>query len=147
MKTLIRKSKYNKLTNKNNCDIWYGLDKEIEYDSLGYYNKKVEDGVFYTRTDVYKSECEVTLKEKNQLKIIKNIFKKHNTKYAIIISPAYDQLEMEKSQIQLLEEIFGEENIYNFSGKNEFTESIYNFYEDSHYRPNIANRIMELIYN
>ena len=147
MQTLIRKSKYNKLTNNKNCDIWYGLDKEIEYDSLGYYTKKVGEGVFYSRTEVYKSECKVTQKEKNQLNIIKNIFKKHNTKYAIIISPAYDQIEMEEAQIQLLEEIFGKENIYNFSGKNEFTRSIHNFYEDSHYRPKIANKIMTLIYN
>ena len=147
MGSFIKKSKYSKITNNKNCDIWYGLDKEIEYDSLGYYTKKVEEGVFYPRTRVYKSECNVTLKEINQLKKIKNIFKKHNTKYGIIISPTYDQLEMEKSQIELLEEIFGEENIYNFSGENEFTENIYNFYEDSHYRPNIANKIMELIYN
>ena len=146
MGSFIKKSKYSRIANNKNCDVWYGLDKEIEYDSLRYYTKKVEEGVFYPRTGVYQSECNVTLKERNQLQNIKNIFKKHNTKYAIIISPTYDQLDMEKSQIQLLEEIFGEENIYNYSGKNKFTESIYNFYENSHYRPSIANKIMEMIY-
>ena len=65
----------------------------------------------------------------------------------IIISPVYDQIPIEEEQIELLEQIFGEENIYNFSEKNKFTESIYNFYEASDCRPHVANKIMDIIYN
>jgi len=78
--------------------------------------------------------------------VIKNIFEKHNTKYQIIISPVYDQVPLEKQQIEQLELIFGEKHIYNFSGKNQFTESIHNFYETSHYRPHVANEILRIVY-
>ena len=143
---LIRRNKYDHHVDKINCDIWYGYDKEIESDSLGYYTKLIKEGIFYKRPKINSSECIVTPKEKNQLLVIKNILEKHNTKYKIIISPVYDQVPMEKEQIELLEQLFGKENIYNFSGKNRFTESIYNFYETSHYRPHVANEIMKIIY-
>ena len=143
---LIRRNKYDHNVNNKNCDIWYGWDKEIELDSLGYYNKLIDKGIFYKRPRVDLSECKVTPEEKKQLLIIKNIFEKHNTKYRIIISPVYDQVPMEKAQIELLEQIFGRENIYNYSGKNQFTEPLHNFYETSHYRPHVANEIMKIIY-
>ena len=146
MAYLIRRDKYDDIVNHKNCDIWYGLDKEIEFDSVGYYNRLIEKGVFYKRPKKNILKCKVTPEEKKQLLAIKNIFEKHNTKYKIIISPLYDQVPMEKEQIELLERIFGKEYIYNFSGKNQFTEPIYNFYENSHYRPHVANEIMEIIY-
>ena len=74
------------------------------------------------------------------------IFNKHNTKYKIVISPVYDQVPMEEEQLEVLEQIFGKQNIYNFSGKNKFTDSIHNFYETSHYKPNVANEIMNILY-
>jgi len=53
---------------------------------------------------------------------------------------------MEAAQVELLEQIFGRENLFNFSGKNKLTESISNFYESSHYRPHVANEIMSIVY-
>ncbi len=143
---LITNSKYDYYVNRKNCDIWYGLDKEIASDSLAYYKRQIERGVFYKRPVINSPECKVTTEEKKQLLAIKNVFEKHNTRFKIIISPIYDQVPMEKEQIELLEQIFGKEYIYNFSGKNQFTEPIYNFYENSHYRPHVANEIMKIIY-
>ena len=88
----------------------------------------------------------LTAEEKKQLLAIKKIFEKHNTRYKVVISPIYNQVPMEKEQIELLEQIFGKEYIYNFSGKNQFTEPLHNFYETSHYRPHVANEIMKKIY-
>lgn len=144
---LIRNSKYENLTNKRNCDIWYGYDKEIKVDSLGYYNSLIEKEVFYPRPKPDFVKCPVTSEEIVLLKNIKRIFSKHKTKYKIVISPIYDQIPMEKEQLELLEEIFGKQNIYNFSGKNEFTNAISNYYETSHYRPHVANKIFDFIYS
>ncbi len=58
----------------------------------------------------------------------------------------YDQIPLEKEQLNLLYDIFGKENVYDFSGKNEFTESVFNYYENSHYRPHVAAEIMDIIY-
>lgn len=146
MKPYLQQEKYDYKANKKNADLWYGHDKEIVDDSLGYYNNLLEQGVFYTRPIENVDKLKITIEEIKHLKSIKEIFTNHNTDYKIIISPLYDQIALENTQLQLLENIFGRENIYDFSGKNEFTESIPNFYETSHYRPHVANEIMELIY-
>lgn len=147
MEALIKKSKYDHTVDITNCDIWYGWDREIESDSTEYYNKLINKGLFYKRPKKDIIECPVSLKEETQLRNIKTILTKHNTRYKIVISPLYDQIPMEKAQINLLERIFGKEHIYNFSGVNQLTEPIYNFYETSHYRPHIANEILSIIYN
>lgn len=144
---LINHNKYDHIVNNMNCDIWYGVNKEIQNDSLGYYRKQLDKGVFYERPLPEIAECAVTQEEIDQFNTIKAVFNKHNTNYKIVIGPTYDQAPMEKEQLKLLEHVFGKENIYNFSGNNEFTEPISNFYETSHYRPHVANQIMELIYD
>ena len=143
---LIRENKYDHLVNNVNCDIWYGYDKEIKTDSLGYYNRLIDKGIFYKRPKSKISKHQVKPEEIEQLNSIKTIFNKHNTKYKIVISPAYNQIPMEEEKVKTLEQIFGQENIYNYSGKNKFTEPIHNFYETSHYRPHVADEIMSLIY-
>ena len=41
---------------------------------------------------------------------------------------------------------FGKENVYDFSGINEFTEDYHNYYEAGHYRPLLGNKLLERIY-
>ena len=142
----IKRNKVKSSVNKSNCDIWYSRDKEIEIDSAGYYNKLIKKGEFYKRPITKKINCKISSDEIKQLKLIKGVFNKHKTKYKIVISPIYDQVKMEKKQVELLEDIFGDQNVFNFSGKNTFTNSVYNFYESSHYRPHVANEIMKIIY-
>lgn len=129
-----------------NCDIWYGNDECIKKDSLGYYEKLIQKKNFYKRKNpkMYKYTSNDKIIE--QLKIIKKIFQKHKTKYKIIISPLYNQKPFNLKFLNILNNIFGEKNVYNFSGKNRFTEPIHNFYEQSHYRPHVANEILDIIY-
>jgi len=47
---------------------------------------------------------------------------------------------------QMLIDVFQKENVFDYSGKNEWTEPIGNFYETSHYRPFVARRIMSQVY-
>lgn len=147
MEGIVLNNKYPYINNSNNCDIWYGNEEEIKNDSLNYYFSLKQKGVFYDRPLNNYKKCTITELEVEQLKSIKHIFSLHKTEYKIIISPNYDQIILEKEQVELLENVFGKENIYNYSGKNRLTESIGNYYEDSHYRPNIANEILRDIYN
>lgn len=146
MDGIILNEKYPNSTNIVNCDIWYGHDQDIKIDSLGYYNRLLNKGIFYDRSKINYSKCHISELEILQLNSIKKIFSRNNTNYKIIISPNYDQIPLEKEQIELLGEIFGKRNVYNFSGKNRLTEEIGNYYEASHFRPNVANEIFENIY-
>ncbi|PID27551.1 MAG: hypothetical protein CSB55_08735 [Candidatus Cloacimonadota bacterium] len=142
----IREKKFNDVVDKKNCNIIYGADFEIEEDSVGYYENRIKQGIFYERPVKNHEIYPVTDKETEQLRLIKKIFLKHKTNYKIVISPLYDQIPLEKEQLNLLYDIFGKENVYDFSGKNEFTESVFNYYENSHYRPHVAAEIMDIIY-
>lgn len=80
------------------------------------------------------------------LKKIKQIFDKHHTNYKIIISPLYDQVKLNPMDYNSLCAIFGKKNIYDYSGVNKWTSDYHNYYESSHYRPNVASEIMKEIY-
>jgi len=103
--------------------------------------------VFYKR-DTFLHYCTPVLgvAQKDLLNNIKKVFDKDQTSYRIVISPLYDQKKIDSTDLKELYAIFGKENVFDFSGINEFTGSIYNYYEDSHYRPFIANKIMDIIY-
>ncbi|GAB2621107.1 hypothetical protein GCM10027035_16710 [Emticicia sediminis] len=118
--------------------------EQIKKDSVSYYN---QPNFFYKRS-----------KEKNlplpaikayQLKylaMIKESLKKNNTKFKIVLGPTYDQHYFNQQDLQTLIKYFGKENIYDFSGINEYTENIANYYEIYHYKPSVANDIMNKIY-
>ncbi|MGZ5285665.1 MAG: hypothetical protein ACXWB9_00705 [Flavisolibacter sp.] len=77
---------------------------------------------------------------------IKRVLDKNNSNYRIVISPLYDQVKFNPDDLGALQEIFGHNQVFDFSGVNEFTASKYNYYETSHYRPHVANEIMKKVY-
>ena len=81
-----------------------------------------------------------------ELNTIKDIFTKHQTDYRIIISPLYDQVKMNPKDIEILNNIFGKNRVFDFSGVNKWNSDYHNYYEASHYRPCVAKEIMEIVY-
>jgi hypothetical protein len=77
---------------------------------------------------------------------IKKICLKHNTSLKIIISPDFNQVNMNKEDIKILCNMFGKENVFDFSGINEYTADVHNYYEQSHYRPVLGIRLLERVY-
>lgn len=148
MEKKISRVKYNHKSDPINGDIFYGNEIHIKEDSSGYYNNLIEKGIFYERSPLTsKNSSSLTERAILQLKTIKSVFEKHKTNFKIIISPLYDQIPLDITKEKQLSEIFGKENIFNYSGKNELTEPVHNFYENSHYRPKVANKILDKIYN
>ncbi|MCK5825322.1 MAG: hypothetical protein KAG96_07955 [Ichthyobacteriaceae bacterium] len=135
---------------KINGDIWYkSWDDSIEKDSTSYYSNLVNKGVFYKRDtiNIVNNSNEISYLEKEQLKEIAGILKKHNSKYKIIISPLYNQISLSNERLEFIESTFNKASVYDFSGKNKFTDVVGNYYESSHYRPNVAKEIMKIMYD
>lgn len=128
-----------------NGDYFYGNDKHISADSTGYYQEMINKGLFDRGTSENKKNP-ITNEEIILLKEIAGIFQKHHTNFKIVISPLYNQVPLDKEQLNLLNSIFDNKHVFDFSGKNSITDSIGNYYENSHYKPFIANSIMRLIY-
>jgi len=128
----------------NNCDgaIYFSI-KAIAADSITYYN----DQRFNKRPDNIPMDkpCIDTVCL-GMLKEIKSLFDKHHTRYKIIISPIYWQIPFNTNSLMLLKQVFGDTNIYNYSGANSITESRYNYYETSHYKISTGQRILKEIY-
>lgn len=103
--------------------------------------------IFYKRDSIIPpAKSQISQKKIDMLKEIKAIFVKHHTNYRIAISPLYNQIELNRKDLKILQDIFGKDMVFNFSGKNRFTASADNYFETSHYRPFVADSIMKIIY-
>ncbi|HSY76839.1 MAG TPA: hypothetical protein VK890_08285, partial [Bacteroidia bacterium] len=80
------------------------------------------------------------------LKEIKKIFDKHKTNYKIVISPLYSQETFNSKDLNELNELFDSSNVFDFSGKNQYTENIGNYYDNSHYKTFIGSQLLKKIY-
>ncbi len=77
---------------------------------------------------------------------IASLFRKHQTNFKIIITPAYNQLGINPSDLALLEKIFSQENVFDYSGKNLLTEDKYNFSDINHFDEIVGWKMLEEIY-
>ena len=80
------------------------------------------------------------------LEEISQICRKHNTSVKIIISPDYSQISINPADVEILKRFFGDTNVFDFSGINEYTNDIHNYYERGHYRPILGTRLLQKIY-
>jgi hypothetical protein len=143
----LRKSKKSHTFNNSTGDVWYAYDQDIKSDSVSYYANLISKGVFYERKKIEQSKPLIGEAQVKLLNEIKHVVSKNNINIKVVISPLYDQITFNDGDKQFLKKIFGNTNVYDFSGKNNFTENISNYYENSHYKPYIANRIMDSVYN
>lgn len=118
--------------------------------------KEIAEGVYYDaehmkvfenvqKPGTFSSEI-LGSQEIDYLRKMKKVFDKHHTSYKIVVSPLYDQIKLNTSTLRILCDIFGEEHIYDFSGVNKWNKDYHNYYENSHYRPNVSAEIMRIVY-
>ena len=119
-------------------------EQEITQTPVAYYEKRSK--LFYER----KGERTDTVQRisKNQmlmLEKVKEILEKNNTNYKVVLSPLYEQVKFSNADFSILKNVFGN-RLYDFSGKNTFTDSMTNYYEQSHYRPSVGDSILSILY-
>ena len=75
-----------------------------------------------------------------------SIFARQGTSVQIIISPLYNQIRLNPNDLQCLKQLFGSDNVNDFSGPNLWNTDLHNYYEASHYRPHVAVAVMDSVY-
>jgi len=102
-----------------------------------------------TDNDLINSQSLISTDFLKQLRHIKNIFDKHHTNYKIVISPAccYTNPKINSMDLQILQDVFGKENVFDYSGKNNLTSDCYNFSDPGHFGLSVGWQIIEDIYN
>ena len=88
----------------------------------------------------------ITSEYEEILREIKEIFVKHDTYYKLLVTPEYSQININQLDMKTLEDIFGKENVSDFSGKNSITEDKYNFTDVNHFDMNAGWDILCAIY-
>ena len=128
---------------------WDFFESAITSDPDQYYTKeKMQTFLNIKRGAVQKYSPSVLKSEHiKMLEEIKKILAVNNTNYKIVISPDYSQLKLSKEDMNKINQIFGKENVYDFSGINNITDNYLNFYDNqSHPRPHVTDFIMQQIY-
>lgn len=156
------------------CDYYYsGIIKDymvvnhffenydMEYDVVSNevketaFENEILAGTYYTaeRMKLFEGVQHPTMREsvikeeqKELLKALKLILDKHRSQYKIIISPLYNQIKLNKKDVTYLCNLFGSNRVFDYSGVNSITEDYGNYYEAAHYRPIVAKRILQDIY-
>lgn len=124
---------------------YYIYDEELSKDPETYYKKRKNS--FPLRNPV-EGVSKLTIQE-SQLELLNNIhdiLKKHGTNYKVLINPDHDQMKLNPKDLEKLKQIFGEKNVYDFSGKNRITTNNKNYYEAAHFRPFIGDSLLSIIY-
>jgi hypothetical protein len=104
--------------------------------------------LFYKRDTVMKySDPGINDEQKTLLLHISAILKTHHATCKIVINPLYDQLKLNSKDLNILYQVFGKKNVFDFSGINGITGNYTNYYENSHYRTKIAVKILDSIYS
>lgn len=122
-------------------------DKELEInlDPEKYYKEREE--IFWMRSESRQEyDAFIGLTQEKMLAEISRILTEKNSDFKIIISPLYEQKEINEKDLAKLNEIFGRNRVFNFSGINEITQNSRNYYESSHYRPSVGDSILSYIY-
>ena len=112
-----------------------------------YYNPKFCAKAF---KDQHSDSTDIVLinnERRLMLKEMAEIFKQQHTRVKVVIAPFYDQIRINPIDLQCLQDIFGKENVYDFSGPNKWNSDYHNYYDAVHYRPHVATEILNIIYS
>lgn len=98
--------------------------------------------------EVIVSEPLITPQLEWQLIHIRSILDEKHTDYHIVITPAYcyTNPSLNPEDLEVLNRIFGEERVHDYTGENEWTIDYNNFLDPNHFGKCIGYRIIEDIY-
>jgi len=130
---------------KSNQLKYYVYDQQIKINPDLYYADK--KNIFYKRDSIQIfNEPVIGTEQKILLLNICKILTSNKTNFKIIISPLYDQIKFNCKDLNFLKNLFGSENVFDFSGINTLTADYRHYYESSHYRPVVCDSIMKMVY-
>ena len=83
------------------------------------------------------------------MKHIREVFRRHETDYRIIVTPGYCYQFPAISSLDrdILKSIFGDDTVFDFSGRLDFTSDYNNFADPNHFGSRIGWQMIEEIYN
>lgn len=133
---------YNDTTNEIK---WFYTDSVLAKNADIYYSEHKD--MFAGRDNVLRisKKC-IGDKQKKLLEEMQRILVRYGSSYKIIITPHYMQNKFNPTDLEYLQQLFGKENVFDFSGRNTITEDKRNFYDMGHFRPQVAKYLLSVVY-
>jgi len=136
---------YGRIRNPINNDAINPREKMIEKEGEQYWISHKND--FPPRDGKRVISCPVISGQQEALLLdIAKVLRRNSTSVKIVISPDYKQAYINPLDVRILKRIFGKNNIFDFTGINQYTADKHNFYEKGHYRPLLGNKLLKTIY-
>lgn len=123
-----------------------GIQQRIQTDSVSYYQSLEKE--FSQALSISKSEYKPRIGREILSKLIEiqSILDNSETDYKVVISPLWSKLKIHPDDLKVINSIFKAENVFDFSGKNQFTSNQSNYYESSHFKESVGKKILKIIY-
>lgn len=121
-------------------------EREMDADPDGYIRRHARD---YRSRSFAKSLYEGDRIGQVQISMLNDIaavFRRHGTRVKVVLSPNFNQVPVSRGDLAILRDVFGKENVYDYSGANAFTNDTHNFYDWSHFRLSVAREILRQVY-
>jgi hypothetical protein len=80
------------------------------------------------------------------LKAVKKILARHQTRIILLFPPNQQIKKMNPQVVAKVKEIFGQDDVFDFTGKNPFIHEEGDFLDDVHFKPIVARRILNHIH-
>ena len=104
-----------------------------------------KSGFLYERPkeQQYKSP-QISEDEEVMIEQIVAILEKHHSKYYVVLTPLYDQQKLSNKDFNILKKHF-KNHLYDFSGKNKYTDDFYNYPDRIHFQNYISKQIIDSV--
>lgn len=136
---------YGRVRNSGNNDAINPRERMIEREGEGYWTNRQQE--FPARNgNAVVADRAVFQSQLALLNDIADILNRHHCRVRILISPDYNQKMLHPKDKEILCKLFGEANVFDFSGINEYTNDYHYYYEQGHYRPLLGKKLLERIY-
>lgn len=119
-----------------------GLEKQISTNPNSYIKQYLVRNLTHETT----AKPVIGIRQLKLLGTIKAVFDRHETDYKIVIPPVFNQQKINEQDLRVLWTIFGKDHVYDYTGKNKFSDDVLNFYDGGHFRPHVGSEIMKQIY-
>lgn len=121
------------------------VEEQIRKDPGAFY--RGQQRLFYPRSGLPSTAPPVVgVLQRKMLASMAKIFAAHRTDVRVVIAPLYDQVTFNPADRRTLEDFFGKERVFDFSGINTLTSGPQNYLEPSHFRPHVARAIISTLY-
>jgi hypothetical protein len=121
------------------------IERKLDEAPDAYYNVEKKSEFYDRGAETTASFPQIGLAHRKLLEGIKSILEKQQTNYKVVLHPLYEQVKFNPEDMKILQELFGK-HLYDFSGKNDLTDKITNYYETKHFRKAVGDSILKRIY-